>query len=119
MQRLCCWCCFGGNRHPVEKPLLPSSCSLAPALSFSLAPALLSRAAHADALVLKAQQTHDLLAFHRTLAYSLQNNKAYSVDQRAANVANMLQEDSKRNEPWIDVGFELGVRVAWVVQSIR
>jgi hypothetical protein len=88
----------GDNRQANERPLQQS-------------PKDHARATHADTLVWEAQRRRKQLSFLHTLAYNLQSNDANSVEQRAAKVGELLKEDSQRNPPWTDVGFEMEVRL--------
>jgi hypothetical protein len=114
MQRLCCLCSRRNEaeddteeqqqtfEYRIEERNTQASGKPLPT------PKVQSRATHAHTLVLDAQIRREQLAFHHTLAYNLQDNDAYSVDQRAANVVKLLQEDNARNQPWTDFSFELG-----------
>jgi hypothetical protein len=64
------------------------------------------RAIHADALITQAQKKHEQLCIHNFLAYECQINDARPLGLRAANIAKLLKEDSQREPPCIDLGFQ-------------
>jgi hypothetical protein len=69
------------------------------------------RVAHANHLVMLAQQRHQQMIACNELAAILGEEDKRSTDERAADVMRLLRADSTRTQPLLDLSFPLEVCV--------